>query len=73
MEEKVIEIVRNVLEDDNVDVNTSQANNARWDSMAQLNLMFELESEFGVSLEPEEISSIKSVKDIIEIVNSLSL
>ena len=73
MEEKVIEIVRNVLEDDNVDVNTSQANNARWDSMAQLNLMVELESEFGVSLEPEEISSIKSVKDIIEIVNSLSL
>ena len=72
MEEKVLEIVRNVLEDDNVDVNTSQANNAKWDSMAQLNLMVELESEFGLSLEPEEISSIKSVKDIIEIVNNKS-
>ena len=73
MEEKVLEIVRNVLEDDNVDVNTSQANNAKWDSMAQLNLMVELESEFGLSLEPEEISSIKSVKDIIKIVNNKSL
>ena len=70
MEEKILEIVRNVLEDDNVDVNTSQANNARWDSMAQLNLIVELESEFGLSMEPEEISSIKSVKDIIETVNN---
>lgn len=73
MEEKVLEIVRNVLEDENVDVSTSQANNAKWDSLAQLNLMVELESEFGLSLEPEEISSIKSVKDIIEIVNSKSI
>lgn len=73
MEEKIVEIVRNVLEDDNVDINTSQTNNARWDSMAQLNLIVELESEFGLSLEPEEISSIKSVKDIIETVNNKSL
>lgn len=73
MEEKVLDIVRNVLEDDSVDINTSQTNNAKWDSMAQLNIMVELESEFGLSLEPEEISSIKSVKDIIEIVNSKSI
>lgn len=73
MEEKIVEIVRNVLEDDNVDINTSQTNNARWDSMAQLNLIVELESVFGLSLEPEEISSIKSVKDIIETVNNKSL
>lgn len=73
MEEKVLDIVRNVLEDDSVDINTSQTNNAKWDSMAQLNIMVELESEFGLSLEPEEISSIKSVKDIIEIVNRKSI
>lgn len=73
MEEKVLDIVRNVLEDDSVDINTSQTNNAKWDSMAQLNIMVELESEFGLSLEPEEISSIKCVKDIIEIVNSKSI
>ena len=70
---KVLDIVRNVLEDDSVDINTSQTNNAKWDSMAQLNIMVELESEFGLSLEPEEISSIKSVKDIIEIVNRKSI
>ncbi len=73
MEEKVLEIVKNVLQDDNVDVNTSQANNARWDSMAQLNLVIDLESEFGLSLEPDEISSIKSVKDIIKLVSNKSL
>ena len=73
MEEKVLEIVKSVLEDENVDINTSQSNNARWDSMAQLNLVVELESEFGFSLEPDEISSIKSVKDIIEVVNNKTL
>ena len=73
MEEKVLEMVKSVLEDENVDINTSQSNNARWDSMAQLNLVVELESEFGISLEPDEISSIKSVKDIIEVVNNKTL
>ena len=73
MEEKVLEIAKSVLEDENVDINTSQSNNARWDSMAQLNLVVELESEFGISLEPDEISSIKSVKDIIEVVNNKTL
>jgi len=36
-------------------------------------LVVELESEFGISLEPDEISSIKSVKDIIEVVNNKTL
>ena len=35
--------------------------------MGQLNLVVELESEFNVTLEPEEIGEMKSFNDIIKI------
>ena len=66
MEEKVIEILRDVLGDESVDINTSQQNNPKWDSMAQLNLIVELESSFDLSFEPEEIATMNSVLRVIE-------
>lgn len=33
--------------------------------MHQLSIAFEIESEFGISLEPEEISQMKSVEEIV--------
>ena len=35
--------------------------------MGQLNLVVELESEFDVTLEPEEIGEMKSFKDILKL------
>ena len=68
MEEKVQEILKDLFELDTVDETLSQANCEKWDSMGQLNLVVELEDAFDISLEPEEISSMRSYKDIIEIV-----
>ncbi|WP_297647019.1 acyl carrier protein [uncultured Treponema sp.] len=70
MEEKVLEILKSVLEDDSVNTETSQENNSNWDSLRQLNLVVELESEFGVAFEPDEMSSMTSVSKIIELLNS---
>lgn len=67
MEEKVLEILKNVFELDNVDETCSQATCEKWDSLGQLNLVVELESEFGVSLEPEEIGGMQSYNDIINL------
>ena len=67
MKEKVLEILKNVLELDNVDESISSANCDKWDSMAQLNISVELEMEFGVSLEPEEIAALASFEDIVRI------
>lgn len=66
MENKVIDVVKAVLETENVDLNTSQENTENWDSMKQLSIIFELESVFDLSFEPEEIANMKSVKLIIE-------
>ena len=70
MEEKVLEILKMVFELDTVDKTCSQENCEKWDSMGQLNLVVELESEFDISIEPDEISEMKSFNDIIKMINS---
>lgn len=70
MEEKVLEILKDLFELDTVDETCSQTTCEKWDSMGQLNLVVELESEFDVTLEPEEIGEMKSFDDIIRILKS---
>ena len=70
MEEKVLEILKNLFELGTVDRTCSQSTCEKWDSMGQLNLVVELESEFDVSLEPEEIGEMRSFEDIIRILKS---
>ena len=70
MEEKILEILKNVFELDAVDKTCSQQTCEKWDSMGQLNLVVELESEFDISLEPEEIGEMTSFQDIIRILKS---
>lgn len=70
MEEKVLEILKNLFELETVDETCSQETCEKWDSMGQLNLVVELESEFDLSLEPEEIGEMKSFDDIIRILKS---
>ena len=65
MKEKVLEILKDLFELDTVDETCSQTTCENWDSMGQLNLVVELESEFDVTLEPEEIGEMKSFSDII--------
>jgi len=67
MEEKVLEILKDLFELDTVDETCSQETCEKWDSMGQLNLVVELESEFDVTLEPEDIGEMKSFNDIIRI------
>lgn len=69
MEEKVIALLERVFEDVKIDVNSSTENVPEWDSMHQLSIAFEIESEFGVELEPDEIVNLKSVKEIVDFLN----
>ncbi len=69
MEQKVIELLKRVFEGVEITTESSQETIAEWDSMHQLSIAFEIESEFGVSLEPEEISQLKSIPDILEILS----
>ena len=68
MEERVLEILKNLFELDTVDETCSQATCEKWNSMGQLNLVVELEGEFGISFEPEEIAEMKSYGDIVRLI-----
>lgn len=68
MKERVLEVIKQVFELDNVDVNISQDNCEKWDSMNHLNLVLELESEFEVSFEPEEIAEMRDADAIVRII-----
>ena len=67
MEEKVLEVLKTTFELDIVDTTCSQLTCEAWDSMGQLNLVAELEDTFDISLEPEEIGTMKSYDDIVRI------
>ncbi len=69
MEEKIIAIMQKVFGVEGLDRTCSQKTCEQWDSMAQLNLVLELEDEFDISLEPEEIgemTSFDTVKSILD-------
>lgn len=68
MEDKIIEILRNVLETNDINSESSQQNCEKWDSLHQLNLVIELEDAFDITLEPEEIAEMMSVRDIKRII-----
>ena len=67
MEEKVLNILKETFGLDNVDETCSQGTCPEWDSMGQLNLVAELDDTFDISIEPEEIGSMKSFDDIVRI------
>ena len=70
MEQKILDVLRRVFKDSSLDKTCSQKNCAAWDSMNQLNLVIELEMEFGISLEPEEIGRMVDFQSVLEIVKS---
>jgi acyl carrier protein len=43
-----------------------------WDSIGHLNLIIEIEDEFGLTLSMEEIESIDSIKKLFDIVKNKS-
>lgn len=70
MEEQILAILRRVFKDDSLDVTCSQHTCKTWDSMNQLNLVVELEMEFDISLEPEEIGQMVCYDDVVRIIKS---
>jgi len=52
-----------------ITLETCQANTPTWDSIAHLNLVFEIEDEFGVRLSSDEIPEATSVARLQEILD----
>lgn len=67
MKEKIRNILETVFETQ-IDDNFSQNSTDKWDSLAHLDIIVELENAFGISFTPQEMGAIQSYQDIVDIV-----
>ena len=70
LEERVLDIMRETFEVDNVSADISQKNCERWDSLRHLTLASELEDAFDIELEPEEIAEMTDFSRVIAMLQS---
>jgi acyl carrier protein len=70
MDQKILEILKRVFNLDTVDETCSQATCEKWDSLNHLNLIVELEDEFDMEFEPEEIAEMKSFDAVKKVIMS---
>jgi acyl carrier protein len=71
MREKIKDILKNILELDNVPEDITQETCSNWDSLHHLHLIIGLETEFNVSFEPEDIACLKSLNEIEDKIKDL--
>ena len=67
MEEKILNIARNVFSDD-ITMFSKAGDPINWDSLGQITLFMMLESELGIKFTPEEIIENNSIKSIVSLV-----
>ena len=64
------EICLDIFEVDNlkIDYNTSSVDIDQWDSLNHLNIISSVEQEFNIRFSFKEISSLKNIGDIVNVV-----
>jgi len=67
---KLRTIFRDIFEDDMMSISESTAitDIEDWDSVAHIKLVLTIEEEFAVRMSTEEVSSIKSVAGLIDVI-----
>ena len=70
MEEKIIEIAASIFEMDprKLTIENSRDEIEKWDSLAHVMLIAEIEEQFGVSIPFEETGNIHQLKDFLRYV-----
>lgn len=63
-------IKRAFPEENNLHIEMTKNDILSWDSIGHLNLIVEVEDEFGISFSKDEIESINSVEKLLELINS---
>lgn len=66
MENKILEIMKEVFDTSDIDTSCSQDSCENWDSLHHLMLISELEEAFDVEFDPEEMAEMKSYAKVKE-------
>ena len=73
LEKRLLNILKAVLENDQLDDTVSQDTCEGWDSLHHLQLIVALEDEFDVILEPDEIAAMRDFKTVLSILHQKGL
>lgn len=68
--ERLNEVFRNVFDDDDIEVNRETTANdiEDWDSLEHIRLIGAVEREFGVKFTMKEVSAMKNVGEMMDII-----
>lgn len=70
LDERILEIAREVFDMTEVSLELSQRNCDRWDSLRHLTFASEIEEAFDIELEPEEIGQMTDFSAVVETVRA---
>ncbi|MEH1738802.1 MAG: acyl carrier protein [Fusobacterium varium] len=70
MKEKLQEIFRDIFDDEELVITEEMtaADIEDWDSLAQINLIIAIEKEFGVKFNLEEVSKLKNIGEMLDLI-----
>ncbi len=68
-EDQIIEIVKKVTHNSQVDINSTDKTVEGWDSLAYLLIAQKIEELFDVDINNENINRFDSVRNVLEIIN----
>jgi acyl carrier protein len=73
VQEKVIQVLVNILQvsPEEISTKTTSDDVEKWDSMNHINMILALEQEFGVRYDEEQVVSMLSVGEIIEVTKGM--
>ncbi len=68
--ERLTEVFQNVFDDDEIEIgrDTTADDIEDWDSLEHINLIAAVEREFGVKFTMKEVSTMKNVGEMIDII-----
>ena len=68
IKKEIIDILKNVLKDNKVTINSNINNVKNWDSMNHVNLVSEISKKYSIRISFIEMVNINSVKDLTKLV-----
>ena len=74
VQEKVIQVLVNILQvsPDKISIKTTSDDIEQWDSLNHTNMIQALEQEFGIRYDLEQVVSMLSVGEIIDVIKGMS-
>lgn len=74
MEDRIIGIIAKILEVDieEVELDTAIGDLPEWDSLHHLQIIAELEKEFGIKYAADELAELEDVSDLIALTKEMS-